>query len=176
MFTSTIRLLFIVVFLIYAVLLTWFGGIGQSWYVFIAVVLLLLAHFKYGSVWPAFRALQKGDFDKAEDIIHQVKRPDWLAKSAKGYYFLVKGLIAMNEKEFEESKQFLRKALETGLRTENDQGLVLLNMAHISYVQQKPNEAIVYIKEGKQLEINPFLKKKMEELEVAIDKNFKKKR
>lgn len=173
MLTPRIRLLFVFVFLIYGILLTWFAGFGQSWYVFLGAGLLLLAHFKFGSVYSAFRHLQKGDFEKADNMISQIRRPEWLAKSTKGYYYLVKGLIAMNDKEFDTSKLLLRKALEHRLRTDNDQGLVLLNMAHISFVQNKPNEAEVYLKEGKKLKINPFLKKKMEELEVALKKNFK---
>lgn len=164
-----IRLLLALVLLVYAIFVLFTFGMGRAWFAFLAVGLLILTHFIYGTVWASFRQLQKGNFEKAENLINQIKRPDWLAKSAKSYYFLVQGIILMNKKDLDKGKDLLRKALEHGLRTQNDQALVLLNMAHISFLQQNPQEAMVYLKEGKQLKADPFVIKKMEELEETIN-------
>lgn len=101
-------------------------------------------------------------------MISKIKYPDKLTKRHKSYYYFTTGIIALEKKEFEKSHSDLTKALDIGLRTENDQSIVLLNLANIEQLREDYSKAIEYIKQVKQLKLKPFIELETNRIEKEI--------
>jgi len=81
MFIARIRFLLVIIFLGLAIWLHVVEGIGTSWYLYVAGVLLLLTHFLTSNVSAAFMLLRGGELDKAEQLVDQIKKPEWLRRA-----------------------------------------------------------------------------------------------
>jgi len=132
MFFTNIRFLLVALFFILGIILHVQLGFGSAWYLYLASLLLLATHFLFGTVWQAFAKLRKGNLNEAELLINRVKRPDFLWKPVRSYYYFVKGMIALQRKQNDAGKTNLQTALEMGLRNPNDNALTALNIAHIN--------------------------------------------
>ena len=169
MFLSRWRLLLAVGFFFYAIYLTTQIGFEHSWYVFLGAITLFVMHFLFGTVWAGMNQLQKGDYQAAKIILAQVKRPDWLLKRPRAYYYFGWGIINMHEKDLEEAEANLKEALNIGLRTTHEVALVNMNLAHINYKNQNYTVCTTYLKAAKaQSTDDEHILKQIEELELAL--------
>ncbi|MFK7807586.1 MAG: tetratricopeptide repeat protein [Saprospiraceae bacterium] len=163
------RLVLVLLFIVIGIVLHVKLGIGSAWYLYVAALLLLATHFLFGNVWAAFGLMKKGHIEKAESMMDQIKRPDFLLKSHQAYYHFIKGIAALQNKEFPEAEEHLTGALQRGLRTVNDEALVTLNLAHLCFAQNRKEEAAAYLKKVKALSYNDLmLKDKVAEMEKAL--------
>lgn len=164
------RFLLILTFIILGVLLHVKQGISSAWYLYVAAAILLITHFIFGNVWSAFSMLKKGNMAQAETMIDEIKRPDLLLKGHRAYYHFIKGIISLQDKEFENGEQHLKSALDLGLRTDNDRALVHLNLAHICLAQKRPKDARQYVDAAKDIPYNDLmLKDKIKEMDQALN-------
>lgn len=163
------RFILIILFFGLGVLLHMQIGFKHAWYLYASSILLLFTHFLFGSVWLAFNQLKKGNLSVAEKLTQQIKRPDWLIKSNRAYYYFTKGMIHLQQKHLEEGKTALEKALQIGLRPGNDQALACLNLAHIYYVQQLFDQSKSYLEQALQNQPNDLIiKDNIIKLETAL--------
>jgi len=167
-----LRLILGILILVYGVIMTVELGIQQSWIVFLCGITILLLHFRFGSVWGAFRQLKLGNIEKAEQLIHHVKRPEWLARRARAYFFLIEGIAALHDKDLETGKEALSKALEMGLRSDTDKGLAMLNLAQIHYLQKDVFQAGKWLEKGLKLQADLNLLKRMEEMQKTVQQQI----
>jgi len=159
----------VLLFIIIGIVLHVKQGIGSAWYLYLAALLLLITHFLFGNVWAAFSMMKKGKIAEAERMMDEIKRPDLLLKSHQAYYHFIKGIAALQNKEFPEAEEHLNGALKRGLRTVNDKALVTLNLAHLCFAQDRKEDAAKYLKEVKALPFNDLmLKDKIAEMERAL--------
>lgn len=169
MFHIRIRSYLILIFLILGVVLHIETGIKGAWYLYAASAILLATHYLFGNVWAAFRKLRRGKIDEAEVLISDIRRPKWLAKSPRAYYHFTKGMIALQKKELNESEKHLKEAIDTGLRSGNDNALAALNLAHIYYVEKREEDSMNYLKKAKSFDSNDLMiKENIEKLEEAL--------
>ncbi len=169
MFDTRIRFLLILGFLLIGVVLQVKLGFASPWYLYAAAALLLFTHFRFGNVSAAFVHLRRGKLDKAEELLDQIKRPEWLAKRHLAYYHFTKGLLATQHKELTEGEEHLKEALKIGLRSANDNALAALNMAHICFVNNRKDEAKQHLEKAKSYSSNDLLiKQNIEEMEKAL--------
>jgi len=145
MFIARIRFLLVIVFLGLAVWLHVVEGIGASWYLYVAGFLLLLTHFLTSNVSAAFMLLRSGDLDKAEQLIDQVKKPEWLLKRHRAYYHFTKGMIAAQRNAIPQAKQHLGEAIQIGLRTPTDNALAAINLSNFAYQEKNHSETRKYL-------------------------------
>jgi tetratricopeptide (TPR) repeat protein len=131
----------------------------------VALALVIWGYFKNGTVYVAFRHLQKGNYQKAEHLLNKVKKPEILKKSQKSYYHFTKGFIELNKDSLKASKGEFLKVLELGLRTENDTSIVSINLALIEMKLGNFDEALLYINKTKELNYKPALKFEIERVE-----------
>jgi len=68
----------------------------------------------------------------------------------------------------ENSHSELTKALNIGLRTENDTSIVLLNLANIELMRKNFNQANEFIGKVKELNINPMVESETNRIEKEI--------
>lgn len=169
MLYAKIRLVLVLLFLILGVVLHIYTGIESAWYLYLASFLLLITHFLFGNIWAAYGQLRKGNINEADQMVNSIKRPQWLLKQHRAYYFFIKGMIALQRKLLDQSEQHLQQALELGLRTNNDKALVSLNLAHINYTQNKRDAALQFLEKAKSFDSNDLLiKEHIGKLEQAL--------
>jgi len=169
MLYSRLRLILIALFLIIGVVLHVLVGIGSAWYLYAGAVILLATHFLFGTVWLAFSQLKKGNLALAENLIADIKKPEWLLPRHRAYYHFTKGMILLKREKVELAQPHLEQSLELGLRTPTDKALVNLNLAHLHYVEQRLNEAEQYLEAAKELPTDDLLiQQNIEQLEKAL--------
>lgn len=136
----------------------------------IAALILILMHFRYGSIVLVLRALGKGDVDKAEMMLNDIKRPDWLAKSYQAYYQFARGLIAYRRGEVEAGKDAFLMAIQIGLPGKYEKSISYLNLAHATYRENNKAQTLDYLQKARDNQNDDlFLKQRIEELEKATE-------
>jgi len=169
MFIARIRFFLVILFLGIAVWLHVVEGIGSSWYLYLAGFLLLLTHFLTSNVSAAFMLLRGGDLDKAEQLIDQVKKPEWLLKRHRAYYHFTKGMIAAQRNAIPQAKQHLSQALEIGLRTPTDNALAAINLSNFAFQAKDRAEAQKYLDKAKTYKTSDLIiKEHIQRIEGAL--------
>ncbi|MEM8907096.1 MAG: hypothetical protein AAGD05_04550, partial [Bacteroidota bacterium] len=134
-----------------------------------ASLLLLFTHFRFGNVSAAFVKLRNGQLDEAENLLDQIKRPEWLAKRHRAYYHFSKGLIATQHQDLPEGETHLKAALDLGLRSATDNAMAALNLAHLYFVGQQKTIAQTYLSQAKTFQSDDLLiREKIAELEKVL--------
>ena len=144
-------------------------GFRSAWYMYLGGVIILLTHFLFGNVLLAFKKLNQGKVEEAENLLLQIKRPNWLLKSPRAYYYFTLGLIDLQKKKTGFGETHLKKALDLGLRTPTDNALAALNIAHINFVKKEFKIANEYrIKAAAFNSTDLMIKENLEKLEKAL--------
>lgn len=135
---------------------------------FLAAGLIIYGHYRYGTVYIAFQELKKENYDKAEKLISKIKNPDLLSNGQKSYYHFIQGAIASNKDEWEKSYFEWSKAIEIGLRTENDTSIALLNLANVELERKNFDKANDFIAKVRGLNIKPLVKSETDRIQNEI--------
>lgn len=130
---KNIRFLLIALFLMLGIVFHYFEGIGAAWFLYVGAIILLFTHFLFGNVSAAFMALRKGDIDKAEELIFSIKKPKWLVRQHRAYYYFTKGMVAVQRNFAAEAQTDLQEALQLGLRSDTDRALANLHLATLAF-------------------------------------------
>jgi ATP/maltotriose-dependent transcriptional regulator MalT len=96
-----------------------------------AGILYTYGYFRYSSVWLAFRAVRKGDLDRAARLLSQTRNPSSLSSQQRAYFELASGIVAANRGEEEAAERHFRAALHHKLRTENDRCIAEVCLAEL---------------------------------------------
>ncbi|WCO03604.1 tetratricopeptide repeat protein [Psychroserpens ponticola] len=135
----------------------------------LAAGLIIYGHYRYGTVYIAFQELKKENYDKAEKLISKIKNPDLLSKGQKSYYHFTQGAIASNNDEWEKSYSEWSKAIEIGLRTENDTSIALLNLANVELERKNFDKANDFIAKVRELNLKPLVKSETDRIQNEIN-------
>lgn len=169
MFLARIRFLIAVIIIALGAVIHFKTGIGSAWYMYLAGFIILATHFLFGNVMMAFGRLNKGDVDTAENLILQTKRPDFLLKSHRAYYYFVLGMVALQKKQTGFGEQHLKQALDLGLRTDTDNALVAINIAHVHFVKKEYQKANEFRIKAESFNSNDLMiKENMKKLQGAL--------
>lgn len=169
MFFARIRFLIGVIIIALGVLLHFKLGVSSAWHMYLAGSIILATHFLFGNVMLAFGRLNKGDIDTAENLILQTKRPDFLLKTHRAYYYFVLGMIALQRKQAGFAEQHLKQSLDLGLRTDTDNALVAINIAHIHFVKKEYKLANEFRLKAKTFNSSDLMiKENLKKLEEAL--------
>jgi len=91
-----------------------------SWVLYLsAAVFLTYEHFKGGSIWLAFQAYRKQNFEKVRKYINATPNPNWLRPSSKAYYHFLSGVIATIDNDLKKAKELFQIAVNGNLRTDH---------------------------------------------------------
>ncbi len=136
--------------------------------------LLLYGHFRHGTIIPALWALRKGDVERAGEQLALIKRPEWLTRRYRAYYFFAMGLVGFYHKRFEDGANFLKEAIQQGLSGKNELAIAYLNLAHAAFLQKNYAEAQEFLEKTTQAGSDDlYLKQRVEELQQALLKSEK---
>ncbi len=166
--TRKVRLLVIGVF---TILLYW--TIYQRVYevsaiVALCMVLLMWSHYKQGTVMLAAKAFHAKDYDKAEQLLKEIKNPDRLSKKRRGFYEFIYGNIELYKNNFEDSERHFQIASCFPLRNQNDKGIVLIQLANLNLRKHEYGKAKAYTDKAKALKISARVQNIIQKIEQEI--------
>jgi tetratricopeptide (TPR) repeat protein len=153
------------------------GGIALSvafgfWYgfPFVLVGLILLAgYFALGTVQSAAMIMQSGDLEGAEKRLGLTLFPNWLYVTNRAYFYMIKGSIAIAQKKNDEGERYLKIAQSIKVPTDNEKGMIELQLASINANKGKWKEAEYHYRKLKELKITEqAIKEQMKEFDKAF--------
>lgn len=171
MFTFNIYLKFA------AIAVCLFGGIGLAfafgfWWAFpfiLTGLLLLVSYILLGTVQSAAQMMEKTDFAGSQKRLDLTFFPKWLYKPNRAYFYMIKGSIAAQLKDYDKAEAFLTQSKEIGLPTGNEKAMVALQLANFAALKNKWNQAQIYMKEIKDYKVTePAIKEQIKQFEKAM--------
>ena len=109
------------------------------------------------------------DFEGAEKRINLTFFPKLLYVTNRAFYFILKGSLAAQRKDNTAAEDFFTKALALNLPSDNEKGMVLLQMAGIQAQKNNWNGAKNYFYQAKNLKITESaLKEQFKQFETCL--------
>lgn len=156
------------------------GGIALSaafgfWYGFPFILIglgLAVGYVLLGTVQSAAELMQTGDMTAAHQRLALTLKPEWLYVTNRAYYYMLKGTMAMSEKNTEEGEIYLNKAQSLKLPTDNEKAMIELQLASIKANKGKIKEAEAHMRTLKSLKVTEtMIKNQIEEFDKALKQN-----
>jgi tetratricopeptide (TPR) repeat protein len=144
-------ILFVFSIIMMFVLHSWAGFAG-SWFPFLIVLFLIVKHFLIGTVNAAAMKLQFGDFDGAEKLLKYTIKPSWLKFTYHGMYYLIKGRIEFNKKNYKEVERLTEIALALDLQ-DDFRAMLYLQMINIHGMRKNQLKVKEYYQKAKKLNV-----------------------
>ena len=171
MFSINIKLKFalIALFLGGGIVSAFFLGIWWALPLILIGLGFLVSYVLLGTVQSAAEMVQNQQFEDAEERLGLTWKPEWLYKTNRAFFYMMKGTIAMNKKELSAAEEYLNKANSIELPSDNEKGMVLLQLANIYASKNNWTKAKVYLNTAKKLKISePMLKEQFKMFEKAM--------
>ena len=128
------------------------GEIGNGIALLFPAALVLLTYFRNERILISLWYMSKSDVAKAEKMLGRIRNPEKsLIKSQLAYYYLLMGMIE-SQRKVGKAETLLKKALNTGLRMDQDKALAKLNLAGIALTKRRKKEAQILLTEVKRLD------------------------
>jgi len=155
MFTINIYLKFalIALFLGGGIITTIMFGFVWSWPLLIIGILLLVSYLMLGTIQSSAQMIQDMDFDRADKRLGLILSPKLLYVTNRAFYYIMKGSIAMQKKETKVAEEYFDTALNMKLPSDNERGMVLLQLANANATRNNWTKAKNYFREAKKLNI-----------------------
>ncbi|WP_373548310.1 hypothetical protein [Haliscomenobacter sp.] len=156
------------------------GGIALSaafgfWYGFPFILIglgLTVGYVLLGTVQSAAEIMQSGDMAAATQRLNLTLKPDWLYVTNRAYYYMLKGTMAMSDKDTEAGEVYLSKAQSLKLPTDNEKVMIELQLASIKANKGKLKEAEAHMRTIKSLKVTEgMIKNQIEEFDKALKQN-----
>lgn len=147
---------------------TW--GFWWAFPLLLGGIILVAGYFLLGTVQSAAMTLQTGDMDAAQKRLDLTYFPKWLFKPNRAYFYMLKGTIAGNEKDYERAEEFMVQAQNIGLPTDNEKAMVLLSLSNFRLMKNNWPAAENYYRQLKDLKVTePTLKEQIKEFKKVIE-------
>lgn len=171
MFTINIYVRFALIglFLGGGVLLTIFQGFWYAFPLLLIGIALLAGYILLGTVQSTAQLVQDQQFDEAEKRLGLTLKPEWLYKTNRAFFYMIKGTLAMNRKDHSAAEEWLTKAQSIELPSDNEKAMVLLQLANINVSKNKWTKAKAIFQEMKKLKVTePVMKEQIKMFEKAL--------
>ncbi len=171
MFTINIYLKFalIALFLLGGTALAFTFGFWYAFPLLLIGIGLLVSYFLLGTIQSAAQMVQTMNFQGAEERLNLTIKPDWLYKTNRAFYYILKGTIAMNDKRNDEAEAYLEKARTIELPSDNEKAMVELQLANIHVSRSKWKQAQLHYRELKKLKVTePQIKEQIQQFDKVM--------
>ena len=146
---------------------TW--GFWWAFPLILTGIILIIGYILLGTVQSAAMTLQTGDMAAALKRLDLTYFPQWLYTPNRAYFYMLKGTIAGNEKNYEQAEEYMVKAQQIGLPTDNEKAMVFLSLANFRVMKSNWPAAENYFRQLKDLKVTePMLKEQIKEFEKVI--------
>lgn len=131
--------------------------IGNGIALLFPAAIVLFTYFRNERILLSLYHMRKNDVQKAEKALLGIKNPEKsLIKGQLAYYYLLLGMIE-SQRKVGKAETLLKKALNTGLRMDQDKALAKLNLAGIALTKRRKREAQILLTEVKKLDTKGVL-------------------
>lgn len=153
------------------------GGVAMAfvwgfWWSFpfiLTGIVLIVGYFLLGTVQSAAMILQTGDMAAAEKRLGLTFFPQWLYTPNRAYFYMLKGTIASNEKDYEVAEGHYLMAQKIGLPSDNEKAMVLLALSNFRAMKNNWAGAENFFRQLKDLKVTePMIKEQVKEFEKAL--------
>jgi len=128
------------------------GEIGNGIALLFPTTLILFSYFRNERILWSLYHMRKQNLEKAEKVLLGIKTPEKsLIKTQLAYYYLLLGMIE-SQRKVGKAETLLKKALNTGLRMDQDKALAKLNLAGIALSKRRKKEAQILLTDVKRLD------------------------
>lgn len=142
------------------------------WYGFpfwLSGLILLIGYIFLGTVGSAAKAMQTMDFERSEKMLSLTLNPKWLYATNRAYFYMIKGSIALGQKDTEKGEMYLKMAEEINLPTDNEKAMLQLQLANISASKSKWKQAEIHYRNVKNLKVtDPNVKEQLKQFEKVM--------
>jgi len=164
-----IRLALIIVGILGGTALWVMFGFWYGFFFLLAGIILLVSFIFLGTVGPAAQALQDADYEKAEKYLNLTPNPNWLYSTNKAYFYMLKGSIAIAQKDMVEGERYLKLAEEVDVPSDNERAMLQIQLAQIAASKGKWNQAKIHFKKAKACKITEStIKDQFKQLELMM--------
>ncbi len=133
------------------------GEIGNGIALLFPMGLVLFTYFRNERILLSLWHMRKNNVAKAEKALAGIRNPEKsLIKGQLAYYYLLLGMIE-SQRKVGKAETLLKRALNTGLRLDQDKALAKLNLAGIALTKRRKKEAQILLTEVKKLDKNGAL-------------------
>ena len=152
MFSKIIRIALSLALFIWSIYSFIDGEIGNGIALLFPTTLVLFSYFRNERILWSLYHMRKQNLDKAEKVLLGIKNPEkGLIKTQLAYYYLLMGMIE-SQRKVGKAETLLKKALNTGLRMDQDKALAKLNLAGIALSKRRKKEAQILLTDVKRLD------------------------
>ena len=116
----------------------------------------------------ALNAIRTGDTDKAKARINKITAPQFLPKKQHAYVLFLKAVLNTQELGFTKSENLLRKAIDMGLRTAQDNAVARMHLAGICAQTGRKKEATTLLAEAKKLDASGMMKEQINQMQGQL--------
>ncbi|WP_443946081.1 hypothetical protein ACJVDH_02940 [Pedobacter sp. AW1-32] len=131
---------------------------------------VIWSHFKHSSVLMASKHFKNNEFVKARALLDEVKSPERLAKSRRGYYEFMQGNIALKDENWDKAEYHFQIASRFSVGGKNQKSFVLIHLANLALRKKDKERAAAYTKLAKELSETERSKDIVAKLEKQIEK------
>src|SRR5580698_6460087 len=103
MFSNKARIMVILVFVAMLAFFAYKQVLELTLFSLMIIVLIIIEYFKQGTLVLAAKHYHDKDYDGAEDLLMQIKKPEWLLKKRRGVYEYMLGNISLHKQDYEEA-------------------------------------------------------------------------
>lgn len=154
------------------------GGILMSatlgfWYGFLFIlmgIILTAGYFLLGTVQSAATFVQMQDLEGAKKRLSMTIKPGWLYEPNQAIYYMLQGMIKMQEQNFEEGEKLLLKAASFKALGDNELAGIYMQLSGIHANKMRWNQAQAYYNKAKSYKVTePMIKEQLQLIEKALN-------
>lgn len=142
------------------------------WYGFpflLTGIILLAGYLMLGTILSTNQFLGQQRIEEAEARLKLTFFPRILLMGYKGVYYMTLGGIAMQKRDLNTAETWVKKALDSGLPTDNERGAALLQLVMISAGKSNIKLAQKYFADLKKLNVTEsMLKEQIKEVDKQL--------
>jgi hypothetical protein len=132
-------------------------------------IILLIGYIMLGTVQSAAMLLQTSDFAGAEARLGLTKFPQYLFQTNKAYFYMLKGTLASQEKDYELAEKHYVAAQKIGLPSDNEKAMIYMALSNFRAMKQNWAGAEDFFRKVKGLKVTePALKEQMKQMDDAL--------
>jgi hypothetical protein len=161
---------------LYATVMLFYEGYwGWGITMILPLAIIGFSFFRNENMILALNQMRLGNTEKAKKYINRISAPQFLPKKQHAYVLFLKAVLGTQELGFVKSEQLLRKALQMGLRTGQDNAVARLHLAGICAQTGRKKEALTLLAEAKKMDDSGMMKDQIvqmqRQLKAAPSKN-----
>lgn len=127
-----------------------------------------LSFFRNERMIMGLNQMRLGNTDKAKMHINKISAPQFLPRKQHAYVLFLQAVLNSQEIGFAKSEQLLRKALQMGLRTAQDNAVARMHLAGICAQTNRRQEAVSLLAEAKKLDKSGMMKEQITQMQKQL--------